>query len=255
MPNPLQNRPVVITIAGFDPSGGAGILADIKTFEALGVYGLAAATSNTFQIDSEFFGVDWIEQKKLHYQIGTLFAKYCPTHVKIGLIKDFKSMERVVRLLKKLNPAVQIVWDPIIKSSSGFCFHKEQQIIQTKILGQLSLITPNWTEAMTLWAGGLPQIMDMSEHCPVLIKGGHRPDHYGSDLLLDKRVSTELPGNHFGGRSKHGTGCVLSAAIIAHLARGNYLEDACRKAKNYTEQFILSNNLNLGYHYRNEQAN
>ncbi|HSV75983.1 MAG TPA: hydroxymethylpyrimidine/phosphomethylpyrimidine kinase [Bacteroidales bacterium] len=255
MPNPLQNRPVVITIAGFDPSGGAGILADIKTFEALGVNGLAAATSNTFQTDSEFFGVDWIGQKKLYYQIETLFAKYRPSHAKIGLIKDFKSMERLVRFLKKLNPAVQIVWDPIIKSSSGFSFHKEQQNLPIMLLRQLSLITPNWAEAMSLWPGGLSQIMDVSELCPVLIKGGHRPDHPGSDLLMDKRITTELPGKPFGGRTKHGTGCVLSAAIIAHLARGNHLEEACLKAKSYTEQFILSNNFNLGYHYRNEQAN
>lgn len=249
----MENRPYALTVAGFDPSGGAGILADIKTFEMLGVYGLAAVTANTYQNDREFLSVDWVPVKKILQQLTILLGRFPVKHAKIGLIRDFSTLGTLVRFLKNNNPQMRIIWDPILKSSSGFEFTIGQHSFQKRNARNLALITPNWLEAQSLWPGFENRITELGTLCPVLLKGGHRTDKPGTDQLITALQATEFPGRPFGGKSKHGSGCVFSAAATAHLALGASLEEACAKAKAYTETFILSNDTLLGYHYHHEK--
>jgi hydroxymethylpyrimidine/phosphomethylpyrimidine kinase len=148
-----------------------------------------------------------------------------------------------------MNPDLKIVWDPILKSSSGFNFHAKDSLELSLLEENCTLITPNWNEFETLW-GTDPEILkERKPQAAVLIKGGHRQDKTGCDLLFENGNYTDIPGTSFHGKSKHGTGCVLSAAIAAYTAKGNSLIDSCKKAKTYVEKFILSNDLNLGYHH------
>jgi hydroxymethylpyrimidine/phosphomethylpyrimidine kinase len=243
-----NNRPYCLTIAGFDPTAGAGVLADIKTFESFGVYGMGIITSNTSQTDNEFVDVKWIDINDILSQMELLMKKYDFKALKIGLIKDFDTLLQVIQLAKELSPDIHIVWDPILKSSSGFNFHSEQSLQLRSLVDYCSLITPNWNEFETLWDVDPTKFSINETSSSILLKGGHRKEKKGYDLLYSSGQSIEISGNSFYGKSKHGTGCVLSAAIAANLAKGSNLLESCTIAKSYVEKFILSNDSNLGYH-------
>ena len=243
-----NNRPYCLTIAGFDPTAGAGVLADIKTFESFGVYGMGIITSNTFQTDNEFMNVKWMDVNDILNQMELLMKKYDFKALKIGLIKDFDTLLQVIQLAKELSPDIHIVWDPILKSSSGFNFHSEQSLQLCYLVDYCSLITPNWNEFETMWNVDPTKLSTVETTSSILLKGGHRKEKTGCDVLYSAGQSIEIAGNSFHGKSKHGTGCVLSAAIAANLAKGANLLDSCTIAKSYVEKFILSNDSNLGYH-------
>lgn len=243
-----NNRPYCLSIAGFDPTAGAGVLADIKTFESFGVNGMCIITSNTFQTDDEFVGVEWVELETIQKQMKMLINKYDFKALKIGLIKNYDILHEVIRLAKDLNPQIMVVWDPILKSTSGFDFHSEDSIELRYLEENCALITPNWDEFRTLWDVDPTSFSTNTNECSILLKGGHRADRIGCDVLYSSGKSFEIMGNSFHGQSKHGTGCVLSSAITANLAKGASLIDSCTTAKKYIEKFILSNNTNLGYH-------
>ena len=243
-----NNRPYCLTIAGFDPTAGAGVLADIKTFESFGVYGMGIITSNTFQTDNEFVNVKWMDVNDILNQMELLMKKYDFKALKIGLIKDFDTLLQVIQLAKELSPDIHIVWDPILKSSSGFNFHSEQSLQLCYLVDYCSLITPNWNEFETMWNVDPTKLSTVETTSSILLKGGHRKEKNGCDVLYSAGQSIEIAGNSFHGKSKHGTGCVLSAAIAANLAKGANLLDSCTIAKSYVEKFILSNDSNLGYH-------
>lgn len=242
-------RPYCLTVAGFDPTAGAGVLADTKTFEMLEVYGMGIITSNTLQTDSLFIDVEWIDVEMIKRQLETLLKNYDFKALKIGLVKNFEMLHQIISVSKKINPDLKIVWDPILKSSSGFNFHAKNSLELSFLEENCTLITPNWNEFETLW-GTDPEILkERKLKTAILIKGGHRQEKTGCDLLFEKGNYTEISGTSFHGKSKHGTGCVLSAAIAANLAKGGSLIESCVLAKTYVEKFILSNDLNLGYHY------
>ncbi|HEY5507175.1 MAG TPA: hydroxymethylpyrimidine/phosphomethylpyrimidine kinase [Paludibacter sp.] len=245
------DRPYCLSIAGYDPTAGAGVLADIKTFEMFGVYGMAIISSNTFQTDDQFTDIHWINVGILKIQMQMLMNKYDFKVLKIGLIQNFDTLYQVITLAKKLKPAIHVIWDPILKSSSGYNFHSGNSIELSFLEENCFLITPNWDEFETLW-GTHPEVLtERKFNTSILIKGGHRKDQAGSDLLYSNDQFFDIEGSPFNGKSKHGTGCVLSAAITACLAKGKSLIDSCYLAKSYVEQFILSNDSNLGYHYEN----
>jgi hydroxymethylpyrimidine/phosphomethylpyrimidine kinase len=244
-----SNRPYCLTIAGFDPTGGAGVLANRKTFEMLEVYGMGIITSNTLQTDSLFIDVDWVSVETIKRQLETLLKNYHFKALKIGLVQNFEMLHQIISVAKKMNPDLKIVWDPILKSSSGFDFHAKDSLELSFLEENCTLITPNWNEFETLWGTDPDILKERKPKTAILIKGGHRQEKTGCDLLFEKDNYTEIPGTSFHGKSKHGTGCVLSAAISACLAKGNILTDSCKKAKTYVEKFILSNDLNLGYHH------
>src|SRR5665647_1743400 len=243
-----NNLPFCLTLAGFDPTAGAGVLADIKTFESFGVYGMGIITSNTFQTDNEFIDVQWVDVTDILGQMELLMKKYKFKALKIGLIKDFDTLLQVIRLARELSPDIYIVWDPILKSSSGFNFHSKQSLQLRYLVDYCSLITPNWNEFETLWDIDPTKFSTDKTTSSILLKGGHRKEKTGCDVLYSAGQSMEIAGNSFHGKSKHGTGCVLSSAITANLAKGANLLESCTSAKRYVEKFILSNDSNLGYH-------
>jgi hydroxymethylpyrimidine/phosphomethylpyrimidine kinase len=248
-----ENRPIVLTIAGFDPSGGAGVLADIKTFEQHKVYGLAINTANTIQTENEFQRIQWTPIDFVVESIITLLNNYPVTVVKIGIVPSLSYLNEIIFFLKKHSPTIKIIWDPILKSSSEFNFLtlSSQQIL-IAILSQIDLITPNFDEIrkFNLEEKNTSTIASSySKYCSVLLKGGHNPTETGVDYLFtQKEVFRLMPkeGLFF---EKHGSGCVLSSAITANFALGQTLKTACENAKIYTENYLLSNSTKLGFHY------
>ncbi|WP_185207824.1 hydroxymethylpyrimidine/phosphomethylpyrimidine kinase [Chryseobacterium sp. C3] len=244
-----EERPFVMSIAGFDPSGGAGVLADIKTFEQLKVQGLAVCTAMTLQTESEFYTLQWQPIDEILSATDVLMKKYKVEAVKIGVVKDAKFLAQIVEKLKSINPEVKIVWDPVLKSTSEFSFFDLNTISDVKnVLDQIDLITPNYHEYKVLKKSHLFESMENS--CSVLIKGGHREDKIGTDILWEngKKISIEPNNTTSVFYPKHGSGCVLSSAIASHLAKGENLENVCRKGKLYIEKFLTNNPTLLGFH-------
>ena len=118
-------KPYVLSIAGFDPSGGACIHAVIKTFEAHKVFGLGVTSCITYQNDSKFQGLDWIDADSIIRQIDMLISKYDIGYVKIGLIENFNILEKVINHLIAYNEDIKIIWDPTLKATAGFDFHND----------------------------------------------------------------------------------------------------------------------------------
>ncbi|WP_366186445.1 hydroxymethylpyrimidine/phosphomethylpyrimidine kinase [Flavobacterium ovatum] len=247
------NRPFVLSIAGFDPSAGAGVLADIKTFEQHRVYGFAINTGNTIQTDKEFISIQWTALDFVLQSIETLFTSYDIKAVKIGIIPSLEYLKAIVFSIKKRSPTTKIVWDTVLKSSTEFKFlelNNENELVA--ILKQLELITPNYTEIVQL--GNHDSTIEntlkkLTIHCPVLLKGGHNPEDVGTDYLYTKDRFFRLSPKKNQAYEKHGSGCVLSAAITANLALEQNLFTACKNSKDYIDNFLLSNPTQLGYHY------
>ena len=247
------NRSYALSIAGFDPSAGAGILADIKTFEQHQVYGFGIQTANTIQTENKFYDIQWTDLDFVLSSIEVLFNDYEIKAVKIGIVTSLSYLKNIVFLIKQLSPKTKIIWDTVLKSSTAFDFltiENNSELIS--ILNEVELITPNYEEILKL--GTEKENADtiterLTKNCAVLIKGGHHPTETGTDFLHNQsqifRISPETTKIY----AKHGSGCVLSAAITANLALDQNLLNACKNAKIYTEKFLLSNPSKLGYHY------
>jgi hydroxymethylpyrimidine/phosphomethylpyrimidine kinase len=244
-----SNKSYCLSIAGYDPSGGAGVLADIKTFENAGVPACAVQTCLTFQNDAEFDAIEWYDEEWIGRQFNTLSRRLFFSHAKIGLIRDLKQLVFLIRLLKNHNPEVRIVFDPIRKASAGFEFGRKELLNET-ILKGLSLVTPNLDEAAIL--GSLTPEENCKEaaaHCPVFLKDGHGEGTLSIDRLFAGTEIIEYSSERIQGAEKHGSGCVLSSAITAYLFLGHSLEEACGLAKEHTRQFLLSDDGLLGMHH------
>lgn len=248
----LPKRTYVLSIAGFDPSGGAGVLADIKTFESNKVYGLGVISANTFQNDEEFTKVDWISVEKIIEQITLLQKRFEFKYVKIGLIESVDVLQKIVWYLHEQNPDVKIIWDPILKASAGFEFHKQVDSgIIEKVCSHLFMVTPNIPEAelLSVHSDAVENAKYLSTYCHVFLKGGHAEKKVGYDtIFLKEEKEFALRPKLKNIFPKHGSGCVLSSAITAHLAKGETLHRACLKAKRYTEKALSSNKTLLAYH-------
>lgn len=245
------NRPFVLTIAGFDPSGGAGILADIKTFEQNLVQGFAINTGNTIQTENEFFEMQWTDINFVLKSIAVLFDNYTIEAVKIGIVPSLDYLKEIVFTIKKYSSKTKIVWDTILKSSTEFDFlNIENRNLLLEILSIIDLITPNYNEMLKLFpAFNFLSNTSVSGVGGILLKGGHNPNEIGVDYLYTQnKVHKYLPKND-NCFEKHGSGCVLSAAITANLALGQNLKTACENAKTYTENYLLSNQTKLGFHH------
>ena len=248
----------VLSIAGFDQSSGAGVTADIKTFESCRVYGLGTSSSITFQNQNTYLGTKWLTPDEIIRQCEVLFREFSPAYVKIGLIESFDTLEQVVNYLRTALPKVRIIWDPILKASAGFQFHDGENLTQLQdILRKIYLITPNTDELKTLF-GNHPDVESLqalarSLNLNILWKGGHNDGALASDRLVtpDKVYTFSVTRARHG---KHGTGCVLSSAIASYLTLGYPLPDACRLGQHYVAGFIRSNDTNLGMHNRVEST-
>jgi hydroxymethylpyrimidine/phosphomethylpyrimidine kinase len=248
-----ENRPIVLTIAGFDPSGGAGILADVKTFEQHKVYGFAINTGNTIQTENAFHKIQWTSIDFVLESITTLLDSYAISAVKIGIVPSLDYLKRIVFRLKRHSPAIKIIWDPILKSSTEFDFLQiENQATFIEILRQIELITPNYNEIKHFnreEIGPKKIAKFYSDYCSILLKGGHNSDEIGVDYLYTPNgIHKHLPKN-VNCFEKHGSGCVLSSAITANIALEQSLKTACQNAKTYTENYLSSNPSKLGFHH------
>lgn len=244
-------RPYVLSIAGFDPSGGAGVLADCKTVEQHAVYGFGVCTALTVQTDDSFLNIHWLPAEQIIEQLQPLMKKFDVAACKIGIIQSPDTLTEVIRFLKEENPAIQIVWDPVLKASAGFDFHTANAFHSLEaILASVTLVTPNYHELQQLQAVADEALIkdDRAVYCSVLLKGGHRPDVIGVDTLYESEGSTTIAAGTDKVYPKHGSGCVLAAAITARLAQGHSLKEACSLAKQYVESFLNSNQSLLGYH-------
>jgi len=246
----MNKRPYVLTIAGFDPSSGAGVTSDIKTFEQHEVYGLSVVTAVTYQNESQFIGVKWLTFNEIESQLMAL-KHYKPQVIKIGLIESATVLSEVLDWIKRNWPETYIIWDPILKASAGFPFHKElHKEIKALVSKRLDLLTPNLPEYTQLFGKEKAQVVADELHCSILVKGGHTTLNEVCDNLYTphKTVFSVKSQKVEGDLQKHGTGCILSSVIAAELAKAANLESACSKAHYYVKKMIGSNPTLLAYH-------
>jgi hydroxymethylpyrimidine/phosphomethylpyrimidine kinase len=246
------NRPFVLSIAGFDPTGGAGVLADIKTFELHQVTGFAISTANTIQTENEFFDIEWTNLNFVIRSIETLFQKYKISVVKIGIVPSLHYLNKILSTIKLLSPSTQIVWDPVLKSTTKFEFMNiEDRLDLNKILSEIDLITPNYNEIEVLFPRFVSDKLWLQNEIPtaILLKGGHNSDKIGIDQLFHRNEIIDLLPSKKTCFEKHGSGCVLSAAIASNLALRQTLEEACKNAKTYIEKYLSSTSTLIGYHH------
>lgn len=245
----IISRPYALTIAGLDPSAGAGLHADIKTFEINKVYGFGAASAITCQNDLDFESVEWVSVQQIINQIKPLTKRFPIKYIKIGLIENADVLAAIVDFLKQEIYKPVIVFDPILKASAGFQFHQATEMIRS--LKGLHCITPNIPEAISiLGADDLEdRLLSWSNHLNIYLKGGHSEGDIATDKLYTHGLVYEFANYKLPKGEKHGSGCVLSAALTAGLALGHELLGAAKMANRYTHQFLASNDSMLGYHH------
>ncbi|MCT4639083.1 MAG: bifunctional hydroxymethylpyrimidine kinase/phosphomethylpyrimidine kinase [Bacteroidales bacterium] len=248
-----RNRPFVLSVAGYDPSAGAGVMADVKTCEQIGAYGLAVNSATTIQNESSFEDVDWCSGSVIERQIICLAKTTDINIVKIGLIQDIDTLISVLKTVKDQSVNSYIIWDPIVKASAGFTFHSD--INRDKLyeaLKYIDLITPNKPEAEQLFGGcdveDIRNNICIDSNISILLKGGHGIGDTSVDILIKPDGVKEFTGVRHKGFDKHGTGCVLSAAIASYLSLGLDINNAILRAKQYVSKLIISNSSLLGYH-------
>ena len=244
----MIKRKKILTIGGFDPSGGAGVLSDIKTFEQHKTYGMAVNTANTVQNVSEFEAVNWLYEELILAQLDVLLKKYTFEYVKIGLIPNLKFINQIHSKVKSQKS--KIIFDPILKASAGFDMNHDLKELET-VLSKLYIITPNWEEIKILSGeeGAIEGAKKLAKHCNVYLKGGHNTEDIGKDyLFLTNGEQWNFRSRAKKPTEKHGSGCIFSSALAANLAQEYPIRKACLRAKEYVSRVLDSNPSLLGYH-------
>jgi hydroxymethylpyrimidine/phosphomethylpyrimidine kinase len=246
-----KRNPIVLSIAGHDPSGGAGLLADCKTFEQQQVLGLGVVTAITYQTENKIEGVSWLTWPQIKKQLMPLTNQYKIDVVKIGLVKDTSMLLKIVTLLIKYNPLIKIVWDPILIASSGFNFHKENFAAKHLhyLLNKVYLVTPNKFEYDQLQLIIPIRSGAAAYSANWLIKSNKQDKNKVQDLLIENGIYKVWNNKKLNNKTIHGSGCILSAAISAQLALGNSLAEACLGGRSYVLHVIKSSTSLLGMHY------
>jgi hydroxymethylpyrimidine/phosphomethylpyrimidine kinase len=244
-------RPRVLSIAGSDSGGGAGIQADLKTFSALGVYGMTAITAVTVQNTKGVSGYETISPEAVAEQIRAVVTDIGVDAAKTGMLASAAIVEAVADAIRETG-VPNLVVDPVFLSKHGHPLLAEDAVaaLRERILPLATLVTPNLPEAQGL--AGVPvrsrdameraarAILAMSPGA-VLIKGGHlEADAGADDLFADGNRVVWLEAERLDTPHTHGTGCVLSSAIAAHLARGEGLLDAVRLGKAFVTEAIAN---------------
>jgi hydroxymethylpyrimidine kinase/phosphomethylpyrimidine kinase len=240
---PIHKRsPVVLTIAGIDPSGGAGIVADIKTIAAFGCFPAAAITSITFQNAQRVFGAEHQSAATLRAQVMPVVQDATVAAAKTGMLPTAEIVAEVARLFREENLPAPVV-DPVMVSTSGHDLIGDAafEILKNELLLVARVVTPNIPEAERLAGFSIQSEDDMKRAAEairslgaraVLVKGGHR--NSATDILLDENGNfTEFREEYIPVGEVHGSGCTLSAAIAAALGKGMSLESAIGAAKKY----------------------
>ena len=249
---------IALTIAGSDSSGGAGIQADLKTFSALGVYGASAITALTAQNTQGVEAVLVVPPDFVARQIRVVARDLNIAAIKIGMLATSEVIEAVAGALETMS-GVPVVLDPVMVAASGDVLLDEDAIatLRTVLVPLATLITPNLPEAAKLLGGDEARDeRTMSDQAAalkglgakaVLIKGGHAEGAEAVDLLVDGQGELRLAAPRVATGNTHGTGCTLSSAIAAELAKGASLRDAVQCAKSYvTAAIAAADELDVG---------
>ncbi|MCF0159231.1 MAG: hydroxymethylpyrimidine/phosphomethylpyrimidine kinase [Bacteroidaceae bacterium] len=243
-----QPLPVVLSIAGSDPSAGAGIQQDLKTMTLCGAYGATVITALTSQNTTGVQGVMPVPAETVESQLRSLFADLRANAVKIGMIPNKEVAQAVVRVLKeeKRKRILPVVCDPILLSTSGTRLMSEDCVayVAEELFPLCTLVTPNLPEHEYLVSRGFP----IPTNC--LLKGGHAEGEEMTDVLFlpDENRSVSYRQERIDSPNLHGTGCALSSAVASYLAQGLSLEPAVGRAKQWVTQAILGGKeLHIGH--------
>jgi hydroxymethylpyrimidine/phosphomethylpyrimidine kinase len=240
--------PVCLTIAGLDPSGGAGILADVKAFSAFGCFGAAAVSSVTFQNTLGVFGAVHQSAASVRKQVDPVFDDFDVAAVKTGMLPTRGVIETVATILRKRKPQ-NLVVDPVVRSTSGFDLIDEKalQALIEQLFPLATIVTPNLPEAERITKLSIKSVDDIKMAARrihsfgpryVLIKGGHFQGDKAVDHLFDGEAFETFEADYIETTATHGTGCILAASIAANLALGEPLLDAVRTAKMFVHEAI-----------------
>jgi hydroxymethylpyrimidine/phosphomethylpyrimidine kinase len=242
---------IALTIAGSDSSGGAGIQADLKTFAALGVYGASVITALTAQNTQGVTGIHQVPRDFVTAQIDAVFSDLEVKAVKIGMVSQLEVIDAIAAGLDRWSPK-HVVLDPVMVATSGdrLLASDAVEALRTKLIPRASLITPNLPEAAALLdepvAVGEAAIESQGKRLlamgcrMVLIKGGHGQGAQSTDYLVGGDGVITLAAPRIATKNTHGTGCSLSSAIAAGLAKGEDMESAVRHAKTWISAAIAA---------------
>lgn len=240
----IQDRPIVLSCAGFDPCAGAGLLADVRAFERTKCYGMAVETCATIQHESQFVHLE----SRVEYaqrQLSTLLEVYEFKWIKIGLFPHLDELKEFIVQFK--NKAEWIFWDPILKASAGFDFNHQIDKVKS-ILSEVNFWIPNLQEWKLIFGDTSPhEISAQYSHLWIYLKGGHGEGSECTDQLFHQgglQWEKSLPRIPQG--EKHGSGCHLSALILGFLAQSQNLPLACELGRTQMQQFLTSSPKLLG---------
>ena len=255
----------VLTIAGSDCSGGAGIQADLKTFSAHGVFGMSVITAVTAQNTQGVFAVQDIDVDVIDKQIEAIFDDIAVDAVKIGMVSRRETIRSIAAGLLRYK-AAHIVVDPVMISKSGYFLLQPDAVeaLISYLLPLATIVTPNIPEAEEIAGIKIDSLQDMEKAARiihrlgpkyVLLKGGHRAED-ATDILFDGNDVHYLAGQRIVTQNTHGTGCTLSAAIAANLARGCSAHEAVTRAKEYIttaieQSFSIGRGVGPVHHFYN----
>lgn len=250
----MDERKKVLSIAGSDCSGGAGIQADLKTMTALGVYGMSAITALTAQNTTGVYGIMDAPPEFVANQLDCVFQDIVPDAIKIGMVSQKEIIGVIAEKLKEYG-AKKIVVDPVMVSTSGSRLLAPDaiEVLAAQLFPLATVMTPNIPEAELLSGWNISSEDDMEQAArmigkqyggAVLVKGGHQVDT-ANDVLYQNETLTWFYGERIDNPNTHGTGCTLSSAIACGLAQGKSIQQSVQEAKAYVSG-ALSSNLNLG---------
>lgn len=246
----MRKIPVALTIAGSDSSAGAGAQADLKTFSALGVYGLNAITCIVAETPGKVSRIQDIGADIVRRQIEVLLDGFPIAAIKTGMLYSAKIISAVAKTLADRAPEIPLVIDPVMVATSGDALLQPDAIAsyERDLFPRATLVTPNLDEAAQLLGQSIRTIARMRTagkklaekyHVPILLKGGHLSGDLATDLLFSGSKVVEFSAPLVRGVSTHGTGCTYSAAITAGLASGLSLEESVRRGKRFVTQAIV----------------
>lgn len=229
----------IIVAGGLDPSGGAGLSADIKTASFFRTLPLPIITAITYQNSTNFLGFDPVSTDKIEKQLKSVISEYDIQYAKVGMTGSASNLYKLLTILNDKN--IKIILDPVMTPSAGGSVLSDSMLTVLKEnLNKVYLITPNIPEALTITGLDTENIVELGKEFlkykqkAVLIKGGHNKGD-SSDFLFEKEIKTVITGNRLNTENLRGTGCTLSTAITAVLASGIELQQACKIAKQYVE--------------------
>ena len=250
-----EKIPRALTVAGSDSSGGAGIQADLKTFTALGVYGLSVLTSVTAQNTVEISAIHDLPEQFVGLQFDAVMSDIGCDAAKLGMLSNEKIVETVAEKIDQYG-IEKLVVDPVMRSKDGTALLRDStELLKKEILPRALIVTPNIPEAEILSSVSISDINNMKTAAEkihsfgakaVLVKGGHlAKEHPAVDLFFDGETFEELVSERIKTKNTHGTGCTFSAAVCAFLAKGMSLSASLENSKSFITEAI-KNSLEIG---------